>query len=121
MAKRLRGLGSSATAAVERLRAAAQSLPFVVESVTFGNPTFRVGHKAIAVVDRYDDRECLWLRVSPEERDQLLKEPGWFRSPYDPKQVALCCDLSHVDWRGIKRRLRQSYDLAQSKKARIAK
>jgi predicted DNA-binding protein (MmcQ/YjbR family) len=117
MAKRLRELGPSAMTAVERLRATAESLAGVVETVTFGNPTFRVGPKTIAVVDRYDGRECLWLRVAPDERDLLLKQPGWFPSPYDPKQVALCCALDHVDWRCIKRRLRQSYDLAQAKSA----
>jgi hypothetical protein len=64
MAKRLRELVPSARAAVERLRAAAESLAGVVETVSFGNPTFGVGHKTIAVVDRYNGRECLWLRVS---------------------------------------------------------
>ena len=113
MAKRLREMSSSATAAVERLRAAAAALAGVVETVTFGNPTFKVSQRTIAVVDRYDDRECLWLRVPPNVRELLLKQPGWFPSPDDPKRAALCCSLEHFDWRSLKRRLRQSYDLAQ--------
>jgi len=118
MARRLRELSPSAVTAVERLRATAQSLAGVVETVTFGNPTFRVGLETIAVVDRYDGRECLWLRVSPEERGLLLKQPGWFRSPYDPQQVALRCALDQFDWRRLRRRLRLSYALAKAKKER---
>jgi hypothetical protein len=121
VARRLRELSSAASVAVDRLRAAAQSLAGVVETVTFGNPTFKVGQQAIAVVDRYDDRDCLWLRVPPNERDFLLRQPGWFPSPYDPKRVALCCPLENFDWRGLKRRLRHSYDLAQSKTGRLLK
>jgi hypothetical protein len=52
VAKRLRELSPSATKAVVRLRAASESLAGVVETVTFGNPTFKVKQKTIAVVDR---------------------------------------------------------------------
>jgi hypothetical protein len=119
VAKRLRELSSSATTAVERLRVAANSLLGVVETVTFGNPTFKVGERAIAVIDRYDDRDCLWLRIPQNDREDLLKQPGWSASPYDPKRTALCCSLKHFDWRGLRRRLRQSYDLAQTKTRRL--
>jgi hypothetical protein len=115
VAKRARELSISATTAVGRLRLAAKSLVGVVETVTFGNPTFKVGERAIAVIDRYNDRDCLWLRIPQNDREILLKQPGWFASPYDPKRTALCCPLEHFEWRGLKRRLRQSYDLAQTK------
>jgi predicted DNA-binding protein (MmcQ/YjbR family) len=117
VAKRLRELSPSATKAVVRLRAASESLAGVVETVTFGNPTFKVKQKTIAVVDRYDERECLWLRVSPNERELLLDQCGWFPSPYDPKRAALCCTLDAFDWRRLKPLLRQSYDLALSQGA----
>jgi hypothetical protein len=115
VAKRSRELSLSATTAVERLRVAARSLVGVVETVTFGNPTFKVGERAIAVIDRYDGRDCLWLRIPQNDREILLKQPGWFASPYDPKRTALCCSLQHFKWRGLKGRLRQSYNLAQTK------
>jgi hypothetical protein len=114
MAKRPRLLGAVATTAVARLRAAAKSLADIDETTSFGNPTFKLGRQTIAVVDRYDDQECIWLRIPPTERESLLKQPGWFPSPYDPKRIALCCSLEYFDWRGLKLRLRQSYELAQS-------
>ena len=121
VAKRLRELSSAATKAVVRLRAASESLAGVVETVTFGNPTFKVNQKTIAVVDRYDERECLWLRVSANERELLLDQLGWFPSPYDPKRAALCCTLDRFDWRRLKPLLGQSYDLALSKAGKLSK
>jgi hypothetical protein len=72
MAKRLRELSPSATKAVVRLRAACNCLVGVGEVMTFGNPTFKVNRKAIAVVDRYDERDCLWLRVASNDREHFL-------------------------------------------------
>jgi predicted DNA-binding protein (MmcQ/YjbR family) len=114
VAKRARELSTSAVNTVARLKAASSSLAGVVETVTFGNPTFKVGGKAFAVIDRYNDQDCLWLRVAAHDRDILLKHRGWFPSPYDPKRAALCCALEQFDWRRMKLLLRKSYDLALS-------
>lgn len=121
MAKRPRKLSSAATAAVVRLREASALLPHVVETLTFGNPTFKVHQKAFAVLDRYSERDCLWLRVDPHDRENLLMQSGWFPSPYDPKCVALCCALEQFDWRRLKPLLRRSYDLALSGARKVAK
>ena len=120
MAKAPRTLNSTANVAVTRLRAAAASLAGAEESVSFGNPTFRVNRKAFAVIDRYHDRDCLWLRVESVERERLLERCGWFASPYDPRRTALCCELDQFDWRSLRPLLRASYDLAlrESSKAR---
>lgn len=120
MAKAPRTLNSTAKVAVTRLRAAAASLAGAEESVSFGNPTFRVNRKAFAVIDRYHDRDCLWLRVESAERARLLERCGWFASPYDPRRTALCCELDQFDWRSLRPLLRASFDLAlrESGKAR---
>jgi predicted DNA-binding protein (MmcQ/YjbR family) len=113
--KRARELSPSAVTATARLRAASASLAGVVETLAFGNPSFKVNQKTFAVVDRYDDRDCLWLLVEPGSRDLLLKRRGWFASPYDPKRAALCCELALFDWRRLNPLLRASYNLALSK------
>jgi hypothetical protein len=112
VAKRARDLTSSAIDALERLRTAASGLPNVEESITFGNPTFRVNRRAFAVIDRYSGCDCLWLRVAASDRELLLKRRGWFASPYDPRQTALCCALEQFDWRRLRPLLRASYELA---------
>jgi predicted DNA-binding protein (MmcQ/YjbR family) len=121
VAKRPRELSALAIAAVARLKAASSSLAGVMETVTFGNPTFKVNDQSFAVVDRYNNLDCLWLRVEASDRASLLKRRGWFPSPYDPKHVALCCELEQFDWRRLSPLLRKSYDLVLSPVRRLSK
>jgi hypothetical protein len=83
----------------------------VAEVKSFGHPTFTIRGSAFAVIDRYAGRDCLWLRIDPMNRAEFLKIPGWFASPYDPKSLALCCELDRFDWRRLGRLLRLSYQL----------
>jgi len=102
----------SARAALGRVRELCLALEGSDEGLSFGNPTFRAGGKPFLVLDRYRDRECLWLRVEPAERADLLTLRGWFASPYDPRAKALCCALEHLDWRRVPRLVRASHALA---------
>jgi hypothetical protein len=121
MAKQARKLTASAIVALERVRVAAAALADVEESTTFGNPTFRIHRKAFAVIDRYDECDCLWLRVAASDRERLLKSSAWFPSPYDPRRTALCCALEQFDWRRLRTLLRTSYDLALPRPREVSK
>jgi len=121
VAKRERELTSSASAALKRVRTAAATLANVEESLSFGNPTFRINRKAFAVIDRYEGHDCLWLRVAAADREHLLNNRGWFPSPYDPRQTALCCGLNQFDWRRLRSFLRASYDLAVAQPRKASK
>jgi predicted DNA-binding protein (MmcQ/YjbR family) len=107
-----RALSKAETLARTRLRRLAKSLGGVTETLSFGHPTFKVGDTAFAVLDRYGGEECLWVRVDPIERAQLLAIDGWRESPYDPRRTALICRLSAIDWRRISRHVRTSHRLA---------
>jgi len=112
--KQSRERSAAATEALERLRALMRALDHVENTVTFGNPTFKVKKRAFAVIDRYKGVDCLWLRIDPMERAGLLKQDGWFPSPYDPHKQALCVALPAIDWRKIRTLLRMSYWLAKN-------
>jgi predicted DNA-binding protein (MmcQ/YjbR family) len=120
VAKPERELTAPAASALERLRTAVGTLADVDESLTFGNPTFRVNRRAFAVIDRYQGRDCLWLRVAAADREPLLKRPGWFPSPYDPRRTALCCALEQFDWRRLRPLLRASYNLALTQQPKVS-
>jgi hypothetical protein len=104
----------AATEALPKLRRLALTFDRVDETLTFGNPTFNVGKRAFAVLDRYKGIDCLWLRVDRMERNSLLGQEGWFAAPYDPRKQALCVELAAIDWRRIRPLLRISYWLAAS-------
>jgi predicted DNA-binding protein (MmcQ/YjbR family) len=99
VAKPIRSLSTDAHAALAQLRSICAALDHVEEALSFGNPAFKHRGKAFAVLDLYEGQDCLWLRVGLAERDDLLKIPGWFKAPYDPKGQALCCSLDRLDWR----------------------
>jgi predicted DNA-binding protein (MmcQ/YjbR family) len=100
--------------ALQGLRRICATLPDCAETVSFGNPAFRRGAKAFAVLDRYKGRACLWVRVSPARRGALLSQEGWFASPYDPHETALCCRLDALDWGAAPELIEASYALARA-------
>ena len=107
-----RALSGAAQLALERLRRLCAGWDGVAENLSFGHPTFRVGGAPFAVLDRYDDSDCLWLKVPPAARDALLAARGWFAAPYDPRRTALCVRLDTIDWRRMRAHIRVSYALA---------
>jgi predicted DNA-binding protein (MmcQ/YjbR family) len=102
-------------AALRLLRPICLALPDAEETASFGNPAFKAKGKAFAVLDRYKDKSCLWLLVDPARRDELLALPGWFKSPYDPRERAMCCELCHVDWELAAALIGESHGLSISK------
>ena len=84
----------------------------VEERTSFDNPCLRVGKSPFAVVDRYNDADCLFLKVEPELRLALLAKPGWFAAPYDPHARGLCCALENFDPAEVEPLVRASYRLA---------
>jgi predicted DNA-binding protein (MmcQ/YjbR family) len=100
--------------ALDALRKICADLLGAVETLTFGNPTFKAGKKSFAVLDSYKGVDCLWVRVDPGRRAELLNKPGWFKSPYDPREQALCWDLRDVDWDTVEALVRDSYRIAKT-------
>jgi hypothetical protein len=85
--------------ALQNLRRIRAGSAAAEESLAFGHPAFRVRGTPFAVLDRYRDRDCLWLMVPAAERAASLASPGWFAAPYDPRHTALCVRLEASDWR----------------------
>ncbi len=84
--------------ALDTLRAICRAHSPCEEALSYGNPAFKRGKTPFVILDRYKGQVCLWLLVDPVLRDEQLKVPGWFASPYDKRQRALCCALDQLDW-----------------------
>ena len=96
--------------ALERLRAACRDWPGVIETTSWGNPTFEANGKAFAVLDRYRGSYCIWVRCGRERRAALLGQQGYFPAPYDQRKEAVCRKLEKLDWRRFGKVLRESYE-----------
>jgi len=106
-------LDKEASVALTQLREICLSLPNVAESLTFGNPTFKVGRKVFTVLDRYKGEYCIWVLCGSALRKRLLlKDGAFFPAPYDKKQVAICRKLNGLNWSKFKPMILASYELA---------
>jgi len=105
-------LDDDAKAALARLRKICLALPEVSESLTFGNPTFKAGKKAFAVLDRYKGEYCIWFRCAASLRKQLLSDDAYFPALYDKAGAALCRKLKGTNWTKFKPLIRASYEIA---------
>jgi predicted DNA-binding protein (MmcQ/YjbR family) len=111
--RRARILSPSARDTLEKLRRICAAIGDCEERTSFGHPAFRVAGRDFAVIDHYSGADCLWLRIDPTRRSELLRDPGWFVSPYDPQQKALCYRLDQIDWRRVRPLIRDSFDMAR--------
>jgi hypothetical protein len=113
MAGRGDPLSDDVSEALYKLRLICRDLAPCEEASSYGNPAFMRGKKPFVILDRYRGQACLWLLIDPAVRDQQLLEAGWFPSPYDPRQLALCCALGSLDWTAAASLVVRAHDLAQ--------
>lgn len=98
---------------LEKLRAVCLALPEVGEAVKWGNPTFIVGTKMFAVLDRYGGRPCIAFRATSTRRAALLRDVRFFAAPYDRQRAWVCMHADiRLNWRDIGVLLRESYRIA---------
>jgi len=58
------------------------ALPGSVEVEAWGHPTFRVGGRTFAAVELYKKRPCIAISADRDEQEVLIKQFGFFKSPY---------------------------------------
>ncbi len=68
------------------MRRACGRLPGSVEVEAWGHPTFRVGGRIFAAVERYRGRPCIAIGAERDEQDFLVRHFGFFESPYVGKR-----------------------------------
>lgn len=97
----------------EKLRVVCLALPEAGETVKWGNPTFIVGTKMFAVLDRYGGRPCIAFRATSTRRAALLRDARFFAAPYDRQRAWVCMHADiRLNWRDIGMLLRESYRIA---------
>ena len=69
-------------AVLATLRKICLALPEVVETVTFGHPTFRAGKRPFAVLETYGGELSLALGVGQDRQEVLLEDTCIYRTPY---------------------------------------
>lgn len=94
-----------------RVRKICATLDGAVEAPSFGHLAFRAGrkHRPFVVLDHYGGQSCLWFRVDPGRRGDLLADPAFFPAPYDRHETALCRRIVGIKWGVVKSLILYSY------------
>ena len=99
--------------ALLRLRAICAKLPGMIETTTFGHPTFQAGpKKTFVVLDDHERKDalCIVFKASPVEQRTLVERPGFYPSKFGAKHgwTATVVD-AEMDWDEVAALVTASY------------
>jgi predicted DNA-binding protein (MmcQ/YjbR family) len=102
--------------ALKKLRAICADLPGMVETVTWGHPTFKVGKKAFAVLEPYKGEFAIAFKASFADQAALTMQPRFYITPYSGKHGWTSLRLEgKLDWREIRELVERAYRLTAPK------
>lgn len=109
-----------------KLRPICLGLASTDETVTFGNPTFRVRQRMFCVLEIYQGQLCLVVKVGKDQLSLFLDDPRFFRAPYLGQHgwVSLRLGQAKINWNEITELVTSSYHLVvetMNRKSRSSK
>lgn len=108
------GAGSNAAL----LREIALSLPGAVETITWGEPHFRIDGKIFGGVGRHEGREVTSAKVAKAHAEALLLDPRFAPAPYVGRYGWVQFALEDVTPSELRSLVEESYRLVAPKKRR---
>ena len=102
----------------EKVREICLSLPETKETITWGQPHFRVGEKIFAGYGDEKGKATIGFKLEMEHADLLVREDDRFeRAPYVGHKGWVSMDAARVgDWNELRDLIRESYRLIAPKK-----
>lgn len=103
--------------ALNHLRQICLDWPEVLETTTYGNPTFVAGKRTFAVLDRYKGEYSIAFKATHADQAALTMRPMFFITPYSGKHGWTSLQLSDdLDWDDVRDLIRASYELVALKR-----
>lgn len=87
---------------LEQLRTICLALPEAVETLTFGDPVFRVRNKIFTMFRSGDGRESLWCKAAIGVQEDLVNA--------DPKHFFVPPYVGHHGWVGVRLDTKPNWD-----------
>lgn len=105
-------------AALVKLRQICASLPDTKETLTWGEPHFRVGDKIFAGYGDQDGRPTIDFKLEMAHAAAVIKIPGFEKAPYVGHKGWVSMDASRIkDWEMVREMIYESYGLIAPKKS----
>ena len=103
--------------ALDHMRAICLAFPETKETLTWGQPHFRVGEKIFAGCGDEKGRAVIGLKLDMDHADAIIQDPRFWRAPYVGHKGWVSMDASRVDdWDGVRELVLESYRLIAPKK-----
>jgi predicted DNA-binding protein (MmcQ/YjbR family) len=104
--------------ALEKLRDICLSLPDTKETITWGNPHFRVGDKIFAGFGAEKGKLSIGFKLHMDHADARVQDPRFWRSPYVGHKGWVSMDATRIkSWREVESMIYESYTLIAPKKS----
>ena len=112
------GMKSKTETVLKRMREICLSLPDTKETLTWGQPHFRVIEKIFAGCDGEDGVSTIGFKLEMDHAAAILEDPRFSRAPYVGHKGWVSMDASGVtDWNEVRDLIRESYRLIAPKKS----
>jgi predicted DNA-binding protein (MmcQ/YjbR family) len=93
------------------------ALPETKETLTWGQPHFRVGEKIFAGCGDEKGRAVIGFKLDMDHADAIIQDPRFWRAPYVGHKGWVSMDASTVDdWDEVRPLILESYRLIAPKK-----
>ena len=102
--------------ALERVRRLCLVLPETSEVMAWGHPVFKAGTKTFAAIEPIKGRTSIAFRLEPVDVDLLLRQKGFFETPYGRGLWASVWADSRLDWALLGGLVNRSYRLVALKR-----
>jgi predicted DNA-binding protein (MmcQ/YjbR family) len=108
---------TKASTVLARLREICLSLPDTKETLTWGEPHFRVGEKIFAGYGLEKGRPTIGFKLEMDHADLRVQDPRFHRAPYVGHKGWVSMDAASIrSWKEVKALVLESYRLIAPKK-----
>jgi predicted DNA-binding protein (MmcQ/YjbR family) len=101
-----------------KMREICLSLPDTKETLTWGQPHFRVGDKIFSGYGEEKGKKVIAFKLEMDHADAMLEDPRFWRAPYVGHKGWVSMDASHVrHWEEVRILIHESYRLIAPKRS----
>lgn len=102
---------------LKRLREICLSLPDTTETLTWGEPHFRVCNKIFSGFGEENGKSVVGFKLEMDHADAMIQDPRFKRAPYVGHKGWVSMDATRVqDWDEVRSLILESYRLIAPKK-----
>lgn len=104
--------------ALPKVRRICLALPDTLETLTWGNPHFRVGDKIFCGYGEEDGKATIGFKMEMEDAAAMVERPGFWKAPYVGHKGWVSADAMAVkDWDEMAELILGSYRLIAPRKS----